>query len=132
MGGIQEEFDGLKHLIHSGLVYGSLVRDVDILLVIDNEQNVEQIRKELSRTSGRLERPLDVDTKSLDNVGYRIAHHDFYLGSVLATMRSYIANQRYLERAKEIIFGSDPTKESVLFNFSEGLHIFDVSSFALR
>ena len=126
---IREELEKLRNLIHSGLVYGSLVRDIDILLVVDNEQVMEEVREELNRLSRRLERPLDVSLKCLEEVENRISHHDFNFGSALTTTRFYLANRPYLERAKDFIFGTEPGRESVLFNFSEGLYAFDVSVF---
>lgn len=129
---VQRELEPLGRLIHSGLVYGSLVRDIDILLVVDDEQKVGEIRKELGRISRKLDKPLDVSMKSLDDIEHRIRHHDFNFGSALTTARFYLANQPYLERARESIFGSKPGRESVLFNFSEGLYAFDVSVFGFQ
>jgi len=124
---VQRELEPLGKLIYSGLVYGSLIRDVDILLVVDDEQKVGEIREELDRISRRLDKPLDVDLKGLDDVECRVLSNDFYLGSVFRTRKFYLANQTYLEEAERSIFQNKPTNESILFNLLEGSHIFDIS-----
>jgi len=129
---VQKELEPLGKLVHSGLVYGSLVRDIDILLVVEDEQRMEEIKEELRRISRILGKPIDISLKRLDDVDYRIEHHDYNLGSALTTTRFYLTNQPYLEKARESIFGSRPGRESVLFNFSEGLYAFDVSVFGLQ
>ncbi|MBU5687820.1 MAG: hypothetical protein QXJ06_04205 [Candidatus Aenigmatarchaeota archaeon] len=128
----QDEFQKLGMLIYAGLVYGSMKRDIDIFIVLEDYRRFHDIKNEIDRISRSLGKPMDVDIKDLGTFDYRIMNHDYYIASVLATTQFYISNQSFFEIAKRRIFADITDRKPILFNFMEGLSILDFCEYAFQ